>query len=598
MKALSHFAAELRRFERIQSFWSTFPLAGKAGVVTIAAAVMLAVTLTLVLWLWHDRTRIFDEGTRVASNLAQVLEEQTGRTFQAADLTLVGVIDALRLSAPLRQHDPQFEEALRRHTAALPYVRALFVTDGDGFLTQDSNHPRTPRLTVADRDYFIAHATNSGPELYISPPLLSKLTGTWFVSMSRRIENADGSFGGVAVASIEPTYFQEFYKTLELGRGDNIALFREDGILIARNPPTMDLIGQAFPQFRLFGELKKSRHGTFRTESLIDDVPRIFSYRRLESFPLVVTVGLSETVLLAHWHWDVAAALAYAAVVATLIGILMTIVTRQQRRREQERLRLARAQHLEALGQLTGGIAHDFRNLVAVVQAGTGRIAKRCSDPKVQQTAGMIYEAAERGSGLVAQLLAFARQQAFTVRPEDVNAMLRDIEVVLRCAAVPKAQIDLDLKPDIWPCLADRAQFDAAILNLVVNARDAVSPGGKIRIATANWHAGSAPFHETLQPGDYVRVTVTDNGQGMGPEVLQHALDPFFTTKSETGTGLGLSQVYGFVRQAGGDVTIESRVGVGTSVHLFFRRADNAAAHVSHRHPEEMRGSSNMPALC
>lgn len=576
MVTLPGLAAVRRCIQRIRLFSSTFPLAGRAGAVTIAAAVILAVITTLVLWLWHDRTRIFDEGTRVASNLAQVLEEQTGRAFQAVDLTLVGIIDTLRLSAPLRQHDPQFEQALRRRAADLPYVRALFVTGPDGFLTQDSNHPRTPRLSVADRDYFKVHTTNTGPAVYIGPPLISRLTGNWFVSMSRRIDNPDGSFGGVAVASIEPTYFQEFYKALKLSGGDNIALFRDDGILMARNPPIKDLVGRAFPQFLLFGPLRERRSGTFRMASLIDNVPRITSYRRLASFPLVVTVGLSEAELLTHWQWHVVAALAYATLVAALIGVLITIVMRQQKRREKERLRLARAQHLATLGQLTGGIAHDFRNLIAVVQAGTGRIAKRCLDQRVQETAEMICEAAERGSGLVTQLLAFVREQDLNVRPEDANVMLRDIEVVLRCAAEPKAQIDLDLRPDLWPCLADRSQFDAAVLNLVVNARDAVSAGGTIQIATANWHVDPGTVRDTLHPGDYVRVTVTDNGEGMRSDVLHHALEPFFTTKNETGTGLGLSQVDRFARRVGGALKIESRAGVGTSVHLFLPRADDA----------------------
>lgn len=547
--------------------------AGTAGAPIIAFVFVILVLLGVALWLWQDRARILADGERVANNLVMVLQEQTGRTFQAVDLTLAGIVDALRLAPPLRDHDPAFEQALRHRRDMLPYVRALFVIGPDGFITQDTDRD-TPRVSLADRNYFIAHAEDPGLELYVGPPLVSRSVGTWFVSVSRRIDNRDGSFGGIAVAAVEPRYFESFYEELALGQGDVIALFGYDGILIARYPGPETAIGQSFTHFDLFRwRLSENRRGTYHSSSSIDGVRRIFSYRALDSYPLVVTVGLAEDALLAEWRRTAVAALAVAALVALLVGTLAAVLVRQQRQRDQARERLAQAQKLEALGHMTGSIVHDFKNLLTAVSGGIAVIRHLGADGEVRKVTEMLSGAVTQGNRLINQLLAFARHQELAVQAIDANAVILGVESLLRHAAGPKVKLELDLAPALWPCLADLGQFDAAMMNLIVNAKDAMPAGGRIRISTTNRKAGTKSAADTLRPGDYVRVTVADNGSGMAPDVLQRALDPYFTTKKDAGTGLGLSQVYGFVRQIGGDMRIESHVGSGTAVHLFFPRA-------------------------
>ena len=232
--------------------------------------------------------------------------------------------------------------------------------------------------------------------------------------------------------------------------------------------------------------------------------------------------------------------------------------------------RVRAAQRLAALGEMTGGIAHDFRNLLAVIESGL-RLAERSSEQpeKVRAYIAAAREGIDRGVELTSQLLAFAKHQELDAHAGDVNEFLRNFEPFLRYGAGSGVRVVLDLASDIPRCLVDPALFDAAVLNLVVNARDAMPSGGEVRITTerlviANATSGSPP------PGTYARVRVKDGGQGMAPEVLRRVFDPFFTTKGEKGTGMGLAQVYAFMQLVGGCVAIASERDIGTTFDLLF----------------------------
>jgi signal transduction histidine kinase len=198
------------------------------------------------------------------------------------------------------------------------------------------------------------------------------------------------------------------------------------------------------------------------------------------------------------------------------------------------------AQRLAALGEMTGGIVHDFRNFLAVIE-----------------------------SGLRLALLAFAKQKELEAHAGDVNELLGNLELPLRYSAGPGIRIVLKLASDIPKCLIDPSQFDAAVLNLVVNARDAMPNGGELQISTDRWAVETA-ISGSAAPGTYVRVRVKDSGQGMPAEVVRKVFDPFFTTKGEKGTGLGLPHVYAFMRLSGGHVGVTSERGIGTTFDLLF----------------------------
>jgi PAS domain S-box-containing protein len=237
----------------------------------------------------------------------------------------------------------------------------------------------------------------------------------------------------------------------------------------------------------------------------------------------------------------------------------------------QEQLR--QSQKMEALGQLTGGIAHDFNNLLTVVVGGLDLIAKKVEDPKLKRYADNALSAAERGARLTAQLLAFSRVQKLEVRPTYVAPLIENMRPLLRNVLGPAIAKRFDLDRNLMPVMADPTQLELAVLNLAINARDAMPGGGILHFGTQIVRVVDDP---EMPDGDYVELAIRDTGSGMPPDVAARAFEPFFTTKDVgKGTGLGLSMVYGVARQSGGTARIESAPGEGTTVKLYFRRAES-----------------------
>ena len=235
---------------------------------------------------------------------------------------------------------------------------------------------------------------------------------------------------------------------------------------------------------------------------------------------------------------------------------------------EAERSKRA-TQRLVALGEMTGGIVHDIRNLLTVVESGLSLAERNGDRPEVvHANIAMIRRGIGRGLTLATQLMEFAKQQDMQPRADDANELLRDLAPLLEYAAKPAARVRFDFGSEMPKCLVDRSQFDAAVLNLVINARDAMPSGGEIRISTEQRKENASS--DADGPRSYVRVRVMDNGEGMSADVMQKLFEPFFTTKGDKGTGLGLPQVSALIRQTGGRVHIMSEPGVGTTVDLLF----------------------------
>ncbi len=236
---------------------------------------------------------------------------------------------------------------------------------------------------------------------------------------------------------------------------------------------------------------------------------------------------------------------------------------------ERAQLTLFQSQKLEARGQLTGGIAHDFNNLLAVIVNGIALIAPDVQTDRSRRMLASMESVAARGGRLIEQLLAFARQQPLSPEAHDVNALITAFEPVLRRSCPHSLTFEVRLGTDVPAVLLDATQFEAALLNLLTNARDAMSGGGLVTLLTERVTV-TENMIERLPAGDFVRVTVADSGTGMTDEVRARAIEPFFTTKAiGAGTGMGLSQVYGLSRQSGGDLQIESAPGKGTRVSIW-----------------------------
>ncbi|MBX6324008.1 MAG: PAS domain S-box protein, partial [Rhodospirillaceae bacterium] len=252
-----------------------------------------------------------------------------------------------------------------------------------------------------------------------------------------------------------------------------------------------------------------------------------------------------------------------------------TIRDLTDRRATEEQLR--QAQKMEAVGELTGGLAHDFNNLLTVVLGNAELLAEGLADhPRLRQFAETTRDAAQRGAELTRRLLAFSRRQTLQPVVLDLNKLVLDVEKLLRRTLGEHIDIETVMHAGLWKVHVDPGQLEAALVNLALNARDAMPEGGKLTIETANARLDDsyAAAHAEVTPGQYVVTTVTDTGTGMPAEVRDRAFEPFFTTKDVgKGTGLGLSMVYGFVKQSGGHVKIYSEMGQGTAVKIYLPRA-------------------------
>lgn len=291
---------------------------------------------------------------------------------------------------------------------------------------------------------------------------------------------------------------------------------------------------------------------------------------------------------------------AFAAVIAVIASLvlMMAIVAvifdrrmAHETRMRQEEMRshrrtteqLLQAQKMEAVGQLTGGVAHDFNNIITIVLANADAIAEdERTPPHILQRAQRIGDAAQKAAELTRQLLAFSRKQVLKPEDSDLNDLVSTTGQLLRRTLGEHIVVQTVSAPALWPTTVDRTQVETALINLCINARDAMPQGGKLTIETKNVTLDAAYVarqqDEDLVPGDYVMLSVTDSGSGISPDIIDRVFEPFFTTKEVgKGSGLGLSMIYGFIRQSQGHIAIESELGKGTSVRMFFRRTARVA---------------------
>jgi signal transduction histidine kinase len=280
----------------------------------------------------------------------------------------------------------------------------------------------------------------------------------------------------------------------------------------------------------------------------------------------------------------------------TLADLAVTLEQRVEERTSQLMVAeeaLRQSQKMEAVGQLTGGIAHDFNNLLGGISGSLELLDKRLAENRydgMQRYISSAQDSARRAAALTQRLLAFSRRQTLDPKPIDANRLIGGMEEMVRRAVGPTIELEVVGAGGLWPTRVDPSQLENAILNLCINARDAMAPdGGRLTIETANkWLDERAARERDLPVGQYVSICVTDTGTGMTPEVIARAFDPFFTTKPiGQGTGLGLSMIYGFVRQSGGQVRIYSEIGRGTTMCLYLPRYSGNIAEAQDAIPEE-----------
>jgi PAS domain S-box-containing protein len=686
---------------------------------------LVLLTLTLIwagfaAFAWNERQVTQAEVQRDTGNLARGFAEHVNRTIE--DVEQLMLLLRAAYAADPTQINLAHWAAPRSFHNELTLQIAIIGPDG---MLRDSNLglPAKP-VDLSDRPHFRAQRDSARDDLYISVPVLGRVSGHRTIQLTRKLFNAQGGFAGVLVVSLDTATLAAFYDSIDIGAGE-ILLIGTDGVVRARGPISDQGLGRQIAGTSLAamlqpdprpGQLQGAR--LIHAASPIDGVARIYGFRRLANYPLLVAVGEAQ----ADVNGPPTRRIAMAAAVAVGVSLLVLLVGRALLRREaglqraqqvlaskndalrdsaarlhlsEQQLRrfietapvelamfdrdgriiavsdtyrraklgdwpssavvgrlidelrpamdarwaerrrrslegevlssdaesftdakgvvswqrwelrpwftgsgaigglvyfteditdrieteaaLRQSQKLEALGRLTGGVAHDFNNLLAVVMMNADMLADALGDqPELAGLAESILGSARSGADLTQRLLAYARRQTLQPKVIDLAAFLHEQLVMLRRAIGEAITVEAAIAPGLAAVEVDPSQVADALLNLAINARDAMPEGGRLTIAARN-RVLTAADNLGLQDahtGPHVEITVTDTGFGMAPEVLAHATDPFFTTKQVgEGSGLGLSMVDGFVRQSGGHMAIVSAPGQGTRVSLFLPQA-------------------------
>ena len=540
------------------------------------------------------RQHVQEAESRIQRNAARLYEHAL-KVFETFELSARYLDELLhRVSDDqLRVAEAQFHAHLRALTDTLPQLRDLWVIGADGHPIVSGTVYPMPDIDLSDRQYFTVHKNNEVQGFYISDVLEARAAELRFFAISRKRVNQYGQFAGVTTISIAPEYFASYYSQIPVGEMDSATLVREDGAVLARHPASSRPVTRLPPTGTFMTSIRTApERGMFRGPSAIDGTERLFAYRKLPRHPVYVVAGVDSTTITRAWIESMFSHLLFG-IPATLamFGLATVALRRTQResvaygrlqqevaRREKTEQALRQAQKMEAVGRLTGGIAHDFNNLLTAILGNVDMALRRIKtdDERIRRSLTAARQASERAATLVQRLLAFSRQHPQEVKAVDINRLVQGISELLRRTIGETVTIESVLGGGLWKAAVDPNQLENAILNLAVNSRDAMPEGGQLTIETANAYldeAYAAAHAGEFNQGQYVMIAVTDTGSGMSKEVVEHAFEPFFTTKGAgVGTGLGLSMVYGFVKQSNGHIKIYTEVGEGTSIKLYFPR--------------------------
>ena len=546
---------------------------------SLALPIALFVFASTVSW-----TSTRDTADRQIERTLDVAHEHALKVFETIDRSLSEINEMIRgiPDAGIRSREETLHLRLKQLAGSLPQMKSAWIFDADGRALVNSLVSPPPAIDFSDRDYFKAHiAGDTG--IYIGNALTPRAPyqGAAFFGVSRRRQSENGGFAGVIQASVLPEYFENFYARIGHDPGSFFALGLADGTVLARFPASdrdihIDRRGTVGRKIAA-----NPTAGLVTVTSPVDGIERRLGYQRLAQYPIYVSAGLETSAIRSRWLTTIGQHLIFGVPATALLFLILAMALRRTRRLHAEATRrleaeeaLKHGQRLEALGQLTGGVAHDFNNLLTVIHASADLLRRpHLPEERRLRYVDAISDTVGRAAKLTAQLLAFARRQ--TLKPEvfDVGQCVHTLSDMIGTLAGSPIEI-VTRMPD-RPCFvnADTGQFETALINMAVNARDAMGGEGRLTIAVraVTVLPGPTPHRET--PHGYVAVSVEDTGVGIPQDQFERIFEPFFTTKQVgQGTGLGLSQVFGFAKQSGGEVMVASEVGKGSTFTLYLPR--------------------------
>jgi two-component system NtrC family sensor kinase len=554
---------------------------------------------------WANYRAAFERADEQIKQALDLSAEQALRVFRSIDVTFDSVeqITRGRTEQTLRLNEAELSERLKQFVKALPDIGSVWILNAQGDAIVSSLFFPVPPAANAPEQAYLKNQLARDSNLHVGEVQRIQMTGRLIVPVSKWRTDSSGTFSGITEISILPQAFERFYQPLAERTSASFALIREDGAILARHPvPT--IAGIRLDASTGFSQLvaRSPAGGEYTSVSRVDRLDRRFAVRKLEGFPLYVSSSLETRDIVQGWLWHMAGHLVFGIPATAFFIALILLAMRttsglyaEAERRQAAEASLRQSQKMEAVGQLTGGVAHDFNNLLTIILGNLQLALRHTSEGRQQRLLTNVYHAAERAAELTKRLLAFSRNQPLNPRPIDVNRLVADMSDLLGRTLGETILIETVRGGGLWLTEVDQAELESALLNLAINARDAMQSGGKLTIETGNASLDEAYCESVdgVKPGQYVMISITDTGTGMSQEVIVKAFDPFFTTKpAGAGTGLGLSQVHGFVKQSGGHIRIYSELGEGTAVKIYLPRgfARRAEAQSETKVPESQKG--------
>ena len=537
---------------------------------------------------WYDWQEIHDQAMQRAARTVQILREHALKVFESHEFAIDQIEervqgmdwDAMRASEDLHRYLARM--ARRQHL-----LTGIALIAPDGMVASTSNAFPVPRIDLSDRSqYTTAKAGNRG--IFIGEPLGGRVTGERVVIVSRARAAPAGTFDGVLAIGISLNRFSEFYRSITSVEENSVTLARTDGTVLTREPPITTGASKLTPNS---GFMRAIRTGimTYRTVGELDGIERFHTMVQVGNYPVYVSYGLSLTALRRQWMMDLLLFGFFAAIASIGLSSVSLLALRRVRneqrlvvqwqdevhRREAAEHALRQTQKMEALGQLTGGVAHDFNNLLMVISGNIELLKKKAAGAGADRQITAIEHAARNGEALTRKLLSFSRRGLAKATSIEMVPFAAKVVDLLKPSLPPEVEIVSQIPSDVWHVKADADDLELSIVNIVLNARDAMDNGGTVTLSARNRTLrADDPTTEHLA-GDFVELSTRDNGSGIAPENLSRVFEPFFTTKEVgRGTGLGLSQVYGFAKQSAGAVTIDSTPGRGTTGTLYLPRSE------------------------
>ena len=568
-----------------------FALTRRVLLLVLATSVLIPMAC-LCIYGYYDYQRRFADAEELTERLARVANEHALKVLDLNQQLETRVVDTLGDSddANIASRQQALHRALDDMSGTLPQVAAISVFGANGALLANSRWYPAPQVSIAERDDFRS-ARAIAPVTYFSLPLRGKVANSDIFTATMGRVSRDGQFLGVVSIALKRDYFTDFYH--EIAAGDNalvIGLYRRDGGLLVRFPsagngaqPAPDTpFTHAFRNNELYGRLQMT--------STIDHVERVLAYRRVGDFPLYVAAGYATSAVQARWRHNLALVTAIAALPCMAVWLLIAYSIRRldseqaawERWQAEVAMRLSveassrQLRRMGALGNLVANVAHDFNNLLMVVSSNM-TLARRKHFNDVESEVLAVERATAGAESLARRLMSVARKHPRKQEVIEPAAWLRSVLDTVKSAVHPSIPLTVECSADLWNVMADAVELELALVNIAVNASDAMPHGGRIVIRCQNARVRGA--ENDLPDGEYILISVTDNGEGMSEPVLRRAFEPLFTTKERgTGTGLGLAQVLAACEQAGGTARITSVPDAGTTVRLYLPRYQGPAA--------------------